>query len=67
MKTLILVAALLLLASCTKTIPSIQPCDVLVKQTPTEATAKYLVANDRPFAQSVAAHRGRYKQYKCGE
>jgi hypothetical protein len=66
MKYIILLSPLLL-ASCSQSIPSIQPCDVLVKMTPAEASARYLVANDRSFAQSVAAHRGRYKQYKCGE
>lgn len=66
MKYLIILSPLLL-ASCSQSIPSIQPCDVLVKQTPSEATARYIVKNDRPFATQVASHRGRYKQYKCGE
>lgn len=66
MKYLILLSPLML-ASCSQSIPSIQPCDVLVRMTPSEASARYLVANDRPLAQSIASHRGRYKQYKCGE
>jgi hypothetical protein len=32
---------------------------------PKPETNRYLVANDRPFAQSVAMHRGRYAQWEC--
>lgn len=56
-----------LCASCSTTAILTSPCDVLVAQTPTEDTARYIVKNDRPFAQQVAAHKGRYTKYECGK
>ena len=55
-----------LLASCSTTAQVTNPCDVLVKMTPTERTALDIVKNDRAFAQQVAQHKGRYNLYKCG-
>ncbi|MCO5083209.1 MAG: hypothetical protein M9955_16320 [Rhizobiaceae bacterium] len=58
-------AASLLLAGCqTKALTS--PCDVLVPINPLPATNTYLVQHDRPTAQQIAKHRGRYQQYRCG-
>lgn len=55
-----------LLSACAS--PSIlQPCDVLVAINPAPATNSWLVQNDRPTAVSIAQHRGRYEQYRCGE
>lgn len=66
MKIVLLIAVGLLVTSCTKTIPSIQPCDVLVRTDPKPDTARYIVQNDRTFAIGVASNRERYKSYKCG-
>lgn len=64
-----MLATTILLSACSLTAkPNLtNPCDVLVKQTPSEDTARYIVKNDRPFAQSVASHRGRYAAYGCGK
>lgn len=53
-----------LLPACSSTAIT-SPCDVLVLMSPSEQTARYIVENDRPFAQQVAQHRGRYGAYKC--
>lgn len=67
MKCVCLLIVCLICASCTKTIPSIQPCDVLVRTDPKPDTARYIVQNDRTFAIGVASNRERYKSYKCGK
>lgn len=66
MKIVLLIAVAVLATSCSQTIPSIQPCDVLVRTDPKPDTARYIVKNDRAFAQQVAQHKGRYSLYKCG-
>lgn len=66
MKIAMLIVVALLAASCNQTIPSIQPCDVLVRTDPNPDTARYIVKNDRTFAVGVASNRERYKSYKCG-
>lgn len=67
MKIALMIAMASLATSCTKTIPSIQPCDVLVRTDPKPDTARYIVQNDRTFAIGVASNRERYKSYKCGK
>lgn len=52
------------LFACSQT-AGIKPCDVLVNMSPSEVTARYIVSNDRPFAQQVAQHRGRFGAFKC--
>jgi len=66
MKIALLIVVAVLATSCTKTIPSIQPCDVLVRTDPKPDTARYIVQNDRTFAIGVASNRERYSLYKCG-
>lgn len=56
-----------LLSACSSTVPSIQPCDVLVRTDPKPDTARYIVQNDRTFAIGVASNRERYKLYECGK
>ena len=59
--------ALCLAAAGCQSRPAVtDPCDVLVRMDPKPETNRYLVDNDRPFAQSVAMHRGRYAQWECG-
>ena len=53
------------LYACSSHVSLTSPCDVLVLMSPSEQTARYIVENDRPFAQQVAKHRGRYGAYKC--
>ncbi|APD21374.1 hypothetical protein Iz_30 [Brucella phage Iz] len=55
----------MVLFACSSTAKLTSPCDVLVLMSPSEQTARYIVENDRPFAQQVAQHRGRYGAYKC--
>ena len=59
-----MLCALFSVAACSQSLTS--PCDVLVKMEPAPATAGWIVRNDRPFAQAVASHRGRYRHYRCG-
>ncbi len=58
-------ASCLAVASCQSSPALTDPCDVLVRQEPKPATNSYIVANDKPFAQSVAINRGRVKRYGC--
>jgi hypothetical protein len=53
-------------ASCQTNRALSGPCDVLVAINPAPATNTYLVKNDRPTAEQIAKHRGRYQQYRCG-
>lgn len=57
--------SLVFLAGC-QTAKVTDPCDVLVLIKPLPETNSYLVKNDRPTAQQIAKHRGRYEQYRCG-
>lgn len=53
-------------AAACQTRPAVtDPCDVLVRMEPSPAAARYLVTNDRPFAEAVARHRGRFGKYRC--
>lgn len=67
MKIAFMIAVAVLATSCNQTIPSIQPCDVLVRTDPNPDTARYIVKNDRTFAIGVASNRERYNLYKCGK
>ena len=60
-------AAASLLTGCATTPAVTNPCDVLVAQNPKPETNTFIVQNDRPFAEAVAKHRGRYQRYRCGE
>lgn len=62
--TLLVVAGSL--AGCITKPVTTEPCDLLVEMNPSPETSTFIVKNDRPFAQSVASHRGRYQRYKCG-
>lgn len=63
--TTLFCAPFLAAASC-QTGPDVtQACDVLVRIDPKPATNAWLVANDRPAAQAIASHRGRFERYGC--
>lgn len=55
------------LSACQTTKNLSNPCDVIVRLTPSERTALDIVVNDKRFAQQVAQGRERYKHYKCGK
>lgn len=58
---------LMAVAGC-QTSPAVtEPCDVLERLEPSRDTARYIVQNDRSFAQGVAIHRGRYQRYGCAK
>ena len=63
--TIMVCAPFLAAASC-QSRTATEPCDLLVRMEPTPATAGYIVQNDRPFAQAVAMHRGRFERNRCG-
>lgn len=52
-------------AGCQTSPDVTQACDVLVRIEPKPATARWLVDNDRPTAQAIASHRGRFERYGC--
>lgn len=56
-------SALCLVAACSPTVT--HPCDLLVPLKPAPETARFIVENDRPFAEGVARHRGRVAKYGC--
>lgn len=61
-----LFCALFSAAAC-QTAPKLSDaCDVLVPINPAPATNTYLIRNDRPTAEQIAKHRGRFKTYRCG-
>jgi hypothetical protein len=63
---LTLFCALFSVAACQSTPKLTDACDVLVPINPAAATNSYLVKNDRPTAEQIAKHRGRFKAYRCG-
>lgn len=62
--TILVFVPFLAAASC-QTPSGAEPCDLLIRLDPLPATNRFIVANDRSFAQGVARHRGRYAKAGC--